>query len=882
MEYSELEEREYDLSSRHVLVARIVRAIAPPGPVLDVGGSNGLTQLVLPERSVVAIDIRSSAVDIIASGAQLPFADRTFAAAMALDVLEHVPDGIKESLVDEAARVADVVIFAGPFDDPEVRSAERHQRKLFQEMFAQDHPWLAEHAASGLPSLPSTRQRLESSGFETFAFGSNPLNLWSVQLANTHIALRVGLDEKTLPLREWLLTEFLDRADATPPSYRHILTGSRNRGLATAMAGIVPQSDPELVLDAIARTDIATGAVIAHAWDVTSAIRNDAVRQWEQTAQTVRTLESALRSAPQERTLASLEWMVNNGQSWRDLLAGPEVQGNGETSTVPDPDTYGAWLRDRVVPETPDSGPKFSVIVPVFNPDARFLTSCIRSVRAQTYPCWELILVNASDAPHVRPICERFAEVDDRIIVVQHPNEGIAANTNAGFAVSGGDWIVFVDHDDVIEPHALGALARRLEEVPDAEFLFSDEDKIDSLGRYIQPFFKPGWSPDLLNVVNYMAHLVAVSRSLFERVGGIRTEFEGAQDYDFVLRATHEAARVEHISDVLYHWRQHAGSTASDVRFKPQAHGAGRRALQESVDLHHPGAWVDAGAGATAHRIRYPLRYELVSIIIPFRDQPKYTETCLMALSQTRLDLPTEILLVSNRSREPETFEAMERWQETWPSIRITEFDEPYNFHRLNNWAARQASGGQLLFLNNDTEPLHKGWLEALAEHSQRPSVGAVGGRLFYPNGLVQHAGVAIGIGGFADHPWAGLHPDADTPAGPSYWVRNMLAVTAACLMVGHAKFDSVGGFDERFMVCGGDVDLCIRLHDAGLWNVMTPFARLVHHEAATRERRPPQNDVDQSLCAYARFLAEGDPFYNSNLTLRDTSCRLASGVQAS
>ena len=306
MEYPLLEEREYDLSSRHVLVARIVQAIAPPGPILDIGGSNGLTSLVLPERWVAAIDIRSAAVDVIGSGAQLPFGDRTFAVAMALDVLEHVPDEVKESLVDEAARVADVVIFAGPYDDPEVRAAERHQRALFQEMFARDHPWLAEHAASGLPSLEGTRRRLESSGFETFAFGSNPLALWSVQLANTHIALRVGLDEKTLPVRRWLLREFLDRADATSPSYRHILTGARSKGLAPSVAQVVPDSDPDLVGDAIERTDLATGAVIAHAWDVTTEIRDDAVEQWRQTAETVRLLErNALGAALLERTVES-------------------------------------------------------------------------------------------------------------------------------------------------------------------------------------------------------------------------------------------------------------------------------------------------------------------------------------------------------------------------------------------------------------------------------------------------------------------------------------------------------------------------------------------------------------------------------------------------
>ena len=218
----------------------------------------------------------------------------------------------------------------------------------------------------------------------------------------------------------------------------------------------------------------------------------------------------------------------------------------------------------------------------------------------------------------------------------------------------------------------------------------------------------------------------------------------------------------------------------------------------------------------------------------------------------------------------------MRDWEQKFEWARVLEFDEPFNFQRLNNWAARQAQGELLLFLNNDVEALHTGWLEALAEQAQRTEVGAVGPRLFYPDGLVQHAGVAVGIGGLADHPWAGQHPDAWTPTGPSYWTRDLLAVTAACLMVEHEKFDAVNGFDERFIVCGGDVDLCLRLHERGLWNVMTPFARLLHRESATRRKDPPANDVRESLRAYAPYLDGGDPFFNPNLTRADRSCRVA------
>jgi GT2 family glycosyltransferase len=870
-----LYEREYDLSSRHLLTARVLRSVAPQGAILDIGGSEGLTGRVMPERRVFTLDVLPTSVDVVASGDALPFADRSFAAAVALDVLEHVPEAVKEGLVGEAARVADVVVLAGPYEDPAIRLAEHHQREIFQELFGHDHPWLEEHAAAGLPSLVEVRRQLADQGFETAIIRSNPLELWSQQLANSHVALRLGLDEKTLPTRRWLLNHFLDAADGTAPNYRHIVVAARPPLSVASSADLQPGSDPALVQEAVRRTELSTASTIAFGLSVKEQIHAESMRGWEGAVNTVRELGQKLREAPDVRMIEDLEGLIVSSEAWRQRLSGPAVTSDLPFDLMPDSATYQAWRAARRAPDPPVGGPLFSIVTPVFNPAAEFLTECIRSVRAQTYSRWELILLDVSDAPHVAPITDRFSQLDDRIAVVRQANLGIAVNTNAAVAHSVGEWVVFLDHDDTIEPHSLAALALRLEERPECDFVYSDEDKLDSSGCFVNPFFKPSWSPDLLRSVNYVTHLTALRRSLFDRVGGIRTGFEGAQDYDFVLRATDAAQRVEHIPDVLYHWRQHESSTALDVGAKPEAHSAGRRALQDFVCLRYPSAWVEIGTGATSHRVRYPLQEQLVSIVIPFRDEPGLTDVCLEAIAASTPSLPMEVLLVSNQSRLPETYEAMERWDRDWLWARVLEFDEPFNFQRLNNWASRQATGELLLFLNNDTEPLHRGWLESLAENAQRPEIGAVGGRLFYPDGSVQHAGVAVGIGGFAEHPWSRLHPDAVTPAGPSYWVRDMLAVTAACLMVDHEKFDRINGFDERFEVCGGDVDLCLRLYQTGLWNVMTPFCRVVHREAATRVRRPPENDVRESLRAYAPFLANGDPFYNPNLTLTDTTCRV-------
>ncbi len=604
---------------------------------------------------------------------------------------------------------------------------------------------------------------------------------------------------------------------------------------------------------------------------------------WKTTAERVEALEQRFDAqyagVADERTVTALESLLAGTDALRLSVSGPPVVGIPIDSNATAAEDYRLWRDSRVPPDPPADGPCFSVIVPVFNPEAEHLTACIRSVRAQTYGNWELILVDVSTVPHVRPICERFTALDSRVHIVRCDNSGIAENTDAGVRASTGDWIVFFDHDDTLESHALAALARHIEENSTTDFVYSDEDKIDPAGQYVAPFFKPDWSPDLLRTVNYICHLVGVRRTIYDDVGGLRTGYEGAQDYDFVLRATAASRSIGHVADVLYHWRQHAGSTASDVRVKPEAHSAGRRALESFARRHLPGAWVEPGADLTTHRVRYPLRYEKVSIVIPFRDEPELTDACLRSIAASQPVSPLEVLLVSNQSSDAMTFSYMEDWDQRYAWARVLNFDEPFNFQILNNWAARQAEGALLLFLNNDVEALHTGWLETLAEHAQRPDVGAVGARLFYPDGLVQHAGVSVGIGGLADHPWSGLHPEAWTPTGPSYWTRDFLAVTAACLMVDHEKFDQINGFDERFTVCGGDVDLCLRLFENHLWNVMTPFARLLHRESATRQKNPPEGDIQQSLRAYRKYLSDGDPFFNPNLSRSDRSCRVSRSV---
>ena len=426
----------------------------------------------------------------------------------------------------------------------------------------------------------------------------------------------------------------------------------------------------------------------------------DAVTQTEALGASLARAETGLERAQSRigrlsQGLAGLDaQLVSRVACWRSDVAGPAV-----TAEAPEPDRlaeYDFWLtraaaRPQRVPAS--SEVVFSILTPVYNPPAALLEALIRSVRAQTYDNWELVLVDGSDAPHVAPICDRFAALDSRIRIVRHENLGISANTNLAAEHATGDWFLLVDHDDELAPHALAAFAEGIEAAGGLAYGYSDEDKIDETGRRSDPFFKPDWSPDLLRTLNYITHLQGVRRDLWEEIGGLRSKTDGAQDYDLALRASAAAGGAFHVDDVLYHWRVHSDSTAGDVGVKPHAHRAGRRALEDYAQLHAPDSWIEFGTGPTSHRFRYPVVAQPLSVIIPFRDGAAVTETCLTGIARTGTALPLEVLLIDNQSSDPQTHERIAEWQERYSWVRVLRYDEPFNFQKLNNWAAEHATG---------------------------------------------------------------------------------------------------------------------------------------------------------------------------------------------
>ena len=515
--------------------------------------------------------------------------------------------------------------------------------------------------------------------------------------------------------------------------------------------------------------------------------------------------------------------------------------------------------------------PRFSLVTPVFNTPSHLLRACVESVRAQPWDNWELILVNdGSSAPHLAPLVDELARSDSRIRAMHlSSNRGIARATNAALAVSTGDWVAFLDHDDTLNRHALCAIACALADHPAADVIYSDEDRPDEDGRRQRPFYKPDFSPDLLRDVNYICHLLVVKRELLTELGGMREGFDGAQDHDLLLRLSERTGAFVHVPSVLYHWRFRSSSVSGSPQTRGLAASAGQRAVEEHMVRSGEEASVEQTP--VGHRIHYTVRDSpLVSLIVPFKDRPDLLEQLVSSLLRTRYS-QFELLLISNQSTEPETHGFLSGL--TDPRIVQLSWDQPFNYSAINNFGARHARGDVLVFLNNDVEVVDPAWLENLVGHAQRPAVGAVGARLLFPDGTLQHAGVTLGLSGFAGHPfWRMADEPLMTPFGHAHWTRNCLAVTGACLAMRREVFDRVGGFDERFRVCGSDVELCLKVHSAGLRVVYDAHTRLVHHESASRILQAvPDDDHWRSFVAYRPWLQRGDPFYNPNLSLLRT-----------
>ena len=520
--------------------------------------------------------------------------------------------------------------------------------------------------------------------------------------------------------------------------------------------------------------------------------------------------------------------------------------------------------------------PVISVIVPLYNTPEKFLREMIESVLVQSYVKWELCLADGSDTSYknVGEICLAYAENDARIVYKKlNRNDGIAKNTNAAIVMSSGDYVAILDHDDLLAEGALYEVIKAINETK-ADFLYSDEAlfiKKPSDSRSMH--FKPDFSPDYLRGCNYICHLSVISRQLLDKAGLYDSAFDGSQDFDFTLRVTEQADKVHHISLPLYYWRVHAGSVADDISAKPYAYEAALRAVQSHIDRIGLKGEVLYSKAVPMVRVKYEIAGNpLVSIIIPSSDHSEVLKKCIDSVIAKSTYDNIEIIVCDNNSTRPETFAYYEELKKN-KKIKIVTWDKEFNFSAINNFARGYAEGQYLLFLNNDIEIITPDWIEEMLMFVQRGDVGACGIKLLYPDNLVQHGGIAMGIGGSAAN-LCPLYPrEHEGYMSKLAIASNMSACTAACLMVKAEAFDKVKGFDKNLVVAFNDVDLCLKIREEGYLVVFNPVAEAYHFESRSRgyDRKGDKKKRMEKEKAILRekwpqyYEDGGDPYYNRN-----------------
>ena len=521
--------------------------------------------------------------------------------------------------------------------------------------------------------------------------------------------------------------------------------------------------------------------------------------------------------------------------------------------------------------------PKYSIVVPAYNTPEKFIIEMIDYVISQTYLNWELCIADGTESHDIfEKVLNKYAS-DERIKFVALPeNRGISGNTNAALTLATGDYIVLLDHDDLLAPEALYEVTKAINEDRCIDVLYTDEDKISmDLKHHFEPSFKPDFSIDLLRSNNYICHMFVASKDIVDKIGGFRSEYDGSQDYDFIFRCTFFAKKIKHISKILYHWRMHQNSVAANPESKMYAYEAGKRAIEYNLEQY-------GLKGTVAHREYlgfYNVKYDVtdspkVSIIIPNKDERDTLKTCIDSILEKSTYTNYEIVVVENNSTTEEIFEYYKGIEKN-DKVKVVRWEKEFNYSAINNFGINNSDGEYVILLNNDTEIITKDWIEEMLGVCQRSDVGIVGAKLYYPDDTVQHAGVVVGLGGIAGHIMNGIDRNE-----PGYMMKALIkqdvsAVTAACLMVKRSVFDEVGGLEEELKVAFNDVDFCLKVREKGYMIVYNPDVELYHYESKSRgmEDTPEKiarfgSEIDYMRKKWNDVLEHGDPFYNKNFSL--------------
>ena len=524
-----------------------------------------------------------------------------------------------------------------------------------------------------------------------------------------------------------------------------------------------------------------------------------------------------------------------------------------------------------------DYEPKISILVPLYKTPRKFFEELIECMQEQTYTNWELCLADGS--PKENENLQDLFKKDERIkYKALKENGGISANTNECIKMATGDFIALFDHDDILQKFALYEVVKTINKNPDVEFIYSDEDKITTLDKpRFDPYFKPDFAPDTLRSNNYICHFSVFKKELMDKLGGEKSEFDGSQDYDLILRMSETTKNIVHIPKILYHWRVHENSTAkAGDTAKPYAYEAGVKVVQAHIDRLGLKGKVKHGETLGMYRVKYEVvGNPKVSIVIPNKDYISTLKTCLKSIKKLTTYENYEIVIVENNSEKEETFEFYKKIDGK-DKIRVVYYPEKeFNYSAIINFGVKNSEGEYIVQLNNDTELLTPDWLEEMLGFAQREDVGAVGAELFYPDKTIQHAGVIIGIGGVAGHVFKDIPKGKHGYFSKDTMIQNLSAVTAACIMTPKSIYDEVGYMNEKYKVAFNDVDFCLKIRETGKLIVYNPYVQFIHYESKSRgfEDTPEKQErfkteIDRFNKNWSKVLEKGDPYYNINLRL--------------
>ena len=534
-----------------------------------------------------------------------------------------------------------------------------------------------------------------------------------------------------------------------------------------------------------------------------------------------------------------------------------------------------------------EHNPKISIIIPMYNTPVKFFGELVDSLINQTYTNWELCLADGSNEenPELKDIYSKDSRIKYKFL---GENKGISGNTNEALTLATGDFIGLLDHDDILPVFSLYEVVKCINNHPEVDFIYTDEDKFEEVGgkRY-DPYFKSDFGPDTLRANNYICHFSVFRKDLMEKLGGFRSDFDGAQDYDILLRMSEIAEHIYHIPKILYHWRVHELSTAkAGAHAKPYAYEAGKKAVQAHIDRLGLKGTVEAGNTLGTYKVNYEvIGNPKVSIIIPNKDYASTLKVCLKSIIKLTTYKNYEIIVVENNSTEDETFEYYKKIDGK-DNIKVVYYPEKvFNYSAIINFGVRNCTGDYVIQLNNDTELLTPNWLQEMLGFAQREDVGAVGVKMYYPDRTIQHAGIIVGIGGVAGHVFKNIPKNLHGYFSKDAMIQNLSAVTAACIMTPRKIYDDVGYMDEEFKVAFNDVDFCLKIRETGKLIVYTPYVEFLHYESKSRgyedtveKQQRFKGEIDRFYSKWQGFLDKGDPYYNINLRLDNDQCAIKEG----